>query len=199
MPRRRRPKFQPPRRRFFWMQWRLQPLRFASPAWQARRANGSAAARRPYPVGTSAQSRGCCSGGSVSAVGGSDSAVIDSRYKPARQRETLGGSTSGYLEPACQGRVVLRRIQFVRENLKTPLPRFLPIERWISPSLQFSGLASSDRLGKSNENLKYYCRGRCGCRIRFCRSRSSGRRVRFRRWRWGGCRVGSRWSGSRVR
>jgi hypothetical protein len=24
-----------------------------------------------------------------------DSAVIDSRYKPARQRETLGGSTSG--------------------------------------------------------------------------------------------------------
>jgi len=27
--------------------------------------------------------------------GGSDSAVIDSRYKPARQREPMGGSTSG--------------------------------------------------------------------------------------------------------
>ena len=72
------------RRRFFWMQWRLQPLRFSSPAWQARPADGSAAARRPYPVGTSALSRGCCSGVSMSAVGGSDSAVIDSRCKPAR-------------------------------------------------------------------------------------------------------------------
>jgi hypothetical protein len=44
---------------------------------------------------------------SVSGVGGSDSAVIDSRYKPARQRETQGGSTSGYLEPHFQGTVVL--------------------------------------------------------------------------------------------
>ena len=50
MPRRRRPKFQPPRRRLCSIQRRLQPLRFASPAWQARRASGSAAARRPYPL-----------------------------------------------------------------------------------------------------------------------------------------------------
>ena len=35
---------------FLWMQWRL------------RRANGSAAARRPYPACTSALSRGCCGG-----------------------------------------------------------------------------------------------------------------------------------------
>jgi hypothetical protein len=94
MPRRRRPKIQPPRRRFFLMQWWLQPLSFASPAWQARHANGSAAARRPYLAYTSALPRDCCSGVSMSAGGGSDSAVIDSRYKPARQREILGGSTS---------------------------------------------------------------------------------------------------------
>jgi hypothetical protein len=36
------------------------------------------------------------------------------------------------LEPACQGGVVFGRIQLVRKNLKTPPPRFLPIERWIS-------------------------------------------------------------------
>ncbi len=47
------------------------------------------------PESTSALPRGCCSGVSVSDGGGSDSAVIDSRYKTARQREILGGSTSG--------------------------------------------------------------------------------------------------------
>jgi hypothetical protein len=36
------------------------------------------------------------------------------------------------LEPACQGRVVFGRIQLVRKNLKTPPPKFLLIERWIS-------------------------------------------------------------------
>jgi hypothetical protein len=74
MPRRRRPKIQQRQRRFFWMQWRL------------RRANGSATARRPYLAYRSALPRGCCGGVSISAGEASDSAVIDSRYKPARQR-----------------------------------------------------------------------------------------------------------------
>jgi hypothetical protein len=43
----------------------------------------------------SALLRDCGGGVSMSAGGASDSAVIDSRYKPARQRDILGGSTSG--------------------------------------------------------------------------------------------------------
>jgi hypothetical protein len=78
------PKTQARTRRFFWMQWRLQPRKWVS---------GGA----PTLAGTSALPRDCCSGVSMSAGGGEacDSAVIDSRYKPARQREILGGSTSG--------------------------------------------------------------------------------------------------------
>jgi hypothetical protein len=37
-------------------------------------------------LGSGALPRDCCSGVSMSAGGSSDSAVIDSRYKPARQR-----------------------------------------------------------------------------------------------------------------
>jgi hypothetical protein len=39
--------------------------------------------------------RGCYGGVSMSAGETSDSAVIDSRYKTARQRDSFGGSTSG--------------------------------------------------------------------------------------------------------
>ena len=52
---------------------------------------------------------------------------------------------------------------------------------------------------KPTAGFRCCSRGRCGCRIRFCRSRSSGRLARFRRRPRGGCRVGSRWSGSRGR
>jgi hypothetical protein len=41
------------------------------------------------------QFRGCYGGVSMSAGETSDSTVIDSRYNPARQRDSFGGSTSG--------------------------------------------------------------------------------------------------------
>jgi hypothetical protein len=55
-----------------------------------RKSDPGGAASLPWQ--TIALPRDCCSGVSMSAGGDSDSAVIDSRYKPARQRAIRGDS-----------------------------------------------------------------------------------------------------------
>ena len=100
------PQISAAKRRLCSIQRRLQPLRFASPAWQARRANGSAESAPTLPLDARAQSvswesmrlpsqchsrsRRPCSLLRAAArfenLGSSDSAVIDSRYKAAQDR-----------------------------------------------------------------------------------------------------------------